>query len=92
MRWEMSLAPSRASCREGCREAREQQELLQRECESMLLKAQRGLQAREAEVQATVVAKGQEGQAIKWVRAKDLRDYPMPPADEPLIPILQDLL
>nr|WP_180901118.1 MULTISPECIES: 8-oxo-dGTP diphosphatase MutT [unclassified Martelella] len=35
---------------------------------------------------------GQEGQAIKWVRAKDLRDYPMPPADEPLIPILQDLL
>ncbi|MBB4121435.1 8-oxo-dGTP diphosphatase MutT [Martelella radicis] len=35
---------------------------------------------------------GQEGQAIKWVRARDLRDYPMPPADEPLIPILQDLL
>jgi len=35
---------------------------------------------------------GREGQAIKWVRAKDLRDYPMPPADEPLIPILQDLL
>ncbi|MGV0879746.1 8-oxo-dGTP diphosphatase MutT [Martelella sp. FLE1502] len=38
------------------------------------------------------IPKGQEGQAIKWVRAKDLRDYPMPPADEPLIPILQDLL
>jgi hypothetical protein len=34
------------------REAREQQLLLQRECESMLLKAQRGLQAREAEVSA----------------------------------------
>nr|WP_272212145.1 8-oxo-dGTP diphosphatase MutT [Marinicella sp. W31]MDC2878051.1 8-oxo-dGTP diphosphatase MutT [Marinicella sp. W31] len=38
------------------------------------------------------IPSGQEGQAIKWVRAKDLRDYPMPPADEPLIPILQDLL
>ena len=35
---------------------------------------------------------GREGQAIKWVRAKALRDYPMPPADEPLIPFLQDLL
>ncbi len=35
---------------------------------------------------------GQEGQAIKWVRARNLRDYPMPPADEPLIPILQDIL
>lgn len=38
------------------------------------------------------IPSGKEGQAIKWVRAKDLRDYPMPPADEPLIPILQDLL
>jgi len=26
------------------------------------------------------------------VKAQALRDYPMPPADEPLIPILQDLL
>lgn len=33
-----------------------------------------------------------EGQVLKWVRAKNLRDYPMPPADEPLIPVLQDLL
>jgi 8-oxo-dGTP diphosphatase len=33
-----------------------------------------------------------EGQALKWVRAKDLRDYPMPPADEPLIPPLIELL
>ena len=33
-----------------------------------------------------------EGQALKWVRAKDLRDYPMPPADIPLIPILRDWL
>ncbi|QQM30438.1 8-oxo-dGTP diphosphatase MutT [Martelella lutilitoris] len=38
------------------------------------------------------IPSGREGQAIKWVRARDLRDYPMPPADEPLIPILQDLL
>ena len=38
------------------------------------------------------IPSGQEGQAIKWVRAFDLRNYPMPPADEPLIPILQDLL
>ena len=37
-------------------------------------------------------AHGREGQAIKWVRSKALRDYPMPPADEPLIPFLQDLL
>lgn len=35
---------------------------------------------------------GREGQAIKWVRPKFLRDYPMPPADEPLIPYLMDLL
>jgi 8-oxo-dGTP diphosphatase len=33
-----------------------------------------------------------EGQALKWVRPKDLRDYPMPPADAPLIPHLADLL
>jgi 8-oxo-dGTP diphosphatase len=34
----------------------------------------------------------QEGQAIKWVRARDLRAYPMPEADMPLIPALIDLL
>lgn len=33
-----------------------------------------------------------EGQALKWVRAADLRSYPMPPADVPLIPILRDWL
>lgn len=33
-----------------------------------------------------------EGQTLKWVRARDLRDYPMPPADIPLIPILRDWL
>jgi 8-oxo-dGTP diphosphatase len=33
-----------------------------------------------------------EHQALKWVRPKNLRDYPMPPADAPLIPFLIDLL
>jgi 8-oxo-dGTP diphosphatase len=33
-----------------------------------------------------------EGQALSWVRPHDLRRYPMPPADEPLIPFLVDLL
>ena len=33
-----------------------------------------------------------EGQALKWVRPRDMRDYPMPPADLPLIPILRDWL
>jgi 8-oxo-dGTP diphosphatase len=37
-------------------------------------------------------AHGREGQALSWVRPERLRDYPMPPADEPLIPVLQDLL
>jgi 8-oxo-dGTP diphosphatase len=33
-----------------------------------------------------------EHQALKWVRPTALRDYPMPPADEPLIAPLCDLL
>ena len=33
-----------------------------------------------------------EGQALKWARARELRDYPMPPADAPLIPHLIELL
>ena len=33
-----------------------------------------------------------EVQALKWVRPARLRDYPMPPADAPLIPFLIDLL
>jgi 8-oxo-dGTP diphosphatase len=32
-----------------------------------------------------------EGQVIAWVDVRDLGAYPMPPADEPLIPILQAL-
>ncbi|WP_340300153.1 8-oxo-dGTP diphosphatase MutT [Roseobacter sp. HKCCD5988] len=38
------------------------------------------------------IPQSREGQALKWVRAKDLRDYLMPPADIPLIPILRDWL
>ncbi|MEE2946413.1 MAG: 8-oxo-dGTP diphosphatase MutT [Pseudomonadota bacterium] len=34
----------------------------------------------------------QEGQTLKWVLPKDLKEYPMPPADVPLIPILRDWL
>ena len=33
-----------------------------------------------------------EGQELAWVRVNKLRDYPMPPADIPLIPPLIDLL
>lgn len=34
----------------------------------------------------------QEGQEIAWVRANRLQNYPMPPADVPLLPYLRDLL
>jgi len=34
----------------------------------------------------------QEGQQLKWVRPNELRNYPMPPADEPLISHLTTLL
>ena len=34
----------------------------------------------------------QEGQRLTWVRASALRDYPMPPADKPLVAMLRDLL
>jgi len=33
-----------------------------------------------------------EHQALRWVRPQKLRDFPMPPADEPLIAALCDLL
>ncbi|MFG1348110.1 (deoxy)nucleoside triphosphate pyrophosphohydrolase [Xanthobacter autotrophicus] len=33
-----------------------------------------------------------EHQALQWLRPARLRDVPMPPADEPLIPALIDLL
>lgn len=38
------------------------------------------------------IAHGREGQALAWVPPDRLRDYPMPPADLPLIPILRDWL
>ncbi len=37
-------------------------------------------------------ATAQEGQRLRWVRPNQLRDYPMPPADEPLISHLTTLL
>ncbi len=38
------------------------------------------------------IVRPREGQEVAWVRPQHLRDYPMPPADAPLIPMLQDLL
>jgi len=32
----------------------------------------------------------QEGQKLAWVKSENLSDYPMPPADIPLIPVLRD--
>jgi 8-oxo-dGTP diphosphatase len=37
-------------------------------------------------------ATAREGQTLAWVRPNKLRDYPMPPADEPLISHLMTLL
>ena len=33
-----------------------------------------------------------EGQALAWVAGDKLGDYPMPPADAPLVPVLRDYL
>jgi 8-oxo-dGTP diphosphatase len=38
------------------------------------------------------IVSAKEGQTLAWVRPDRLRDYPMPPADIPLIPILRDWL
>ena len=38
------------------------------------------------------IVQPREAQILKWVRPNDLRNYPMPPADEPLIPHLTTLL
>jgi 8-oxo-dGTP diphosphatase len=40
----------------------------------------------------TGMAEAREGQALKWVRAVELRSYPMPAADLPLIAPLVDHL
>jgi 8-oxo-dGTP diphosphatase len=36
--------------------------------------------------------KAKEGQELAWAKPAQLKDYPMPPADVPLIPTLMDLL
>ncbi|WP_299817857.1 (deoxy)nucleoside triphosphate pyrophosphohydrolase [uncultured Jannaschia sp.] len=33
-----------------------------------------------------------EEQVLKWVRPGNLKDFPMPPADVPLVPVLRDWL
>ena len=38
------------------------------------------------------IAAPREGQTLAWVRPSDLRDYPMPPADVPLVAVLRDWL
>ena len=35
---------------------------------------------------------GQEGQALRWARPREMRDLPMPAADRPLVPMLRDFL
>jgi 8-oxo-dGTP diphosphatase len=38
------------------------------------------------------IATPREGQRLSWVRPARLGDYPMPPADKPLVAMLRDLL
>ena len=38
------------------------------------------------------IVEPKEGQSLIWVYSKDFLNYPMPPADIPLIPILRDWL
>lgn len=38
------------------------------------------------------VPRPREGQTLAWARPGELRDYPMPPADRPLVAILRDWL
>ena len=38
------------------------------------------------------IPRSREGQALKWVRANDLGNFPMPPADIPLIAVMRDWL
>ena len=38
------------------------------------------------------IAQPREGQRLAWVRVREMGNYPMPPADKPLIPILRDWL
>ncbi len=36
--------------------------------------------------------RSREGQTLKWVRPNEMRNYPMPAADIPLVPVLRDWL
>jgi len=38
------------------------------------------------------IVTAREGQRLKWVRPAQLSEYPMPPADKPLVAMLRDLL
>ncbi len=38
------------------------------------------------------IVRPREGQRLAWVKPKDMKAYPMPPADRPLVAILRDLL
>lgn len=38
------------------------------------------------------IPQAREGQVLKWVKPNELRNYPMPAADIPLIPMLRDWL
>jgi 8-oxo-dGTP diphosphatase len=38
------------------------------------------------------IARPLENQKLAWVWPKDMKNYPMPPADKPLIPMLRDWL
>jgi 8-oxo-dGTP diphosphatase len=38
------------------------------------------------------IVSAREGQRLKWVRPAQFDDYPMPPADKPLVAMLRDLL
>lgn len=38
------------------------------------------------------IPRAREGQALEWARPSEMRRYPMPPADLPLIAVLRDWL
>ncbi len=38
------------------------------------------------------IAQGREGQVLKWAKVSEMKQYPMPAADIPLIPVLRELL
>jgi 8-oxo-dGTP diphosphatase len=38
------------------------------------------------------IVTAREGQTLAWVRPQKMTDYPMPPADKPLVAMLRDLL